>query len=109
MDSCVSTFADMGSEESSPPDGVGAASDVAVVDDGPSTSDEGTAEPPAEASEPPDSQKADAEKKDEAHVEEAPANDAGAEDEPKGDEPSPAEPAAESNVEEGGKEASSVR
>ena len=102
------TFANSFPEEGSSPDGVGAASDVAVVDDGPSNSNEGTTDPSPEASEPPDSQEAGAEKNDGAPPEETITNDASPEGESKEAEPTPAEPVAENNN-EGGKETSSVR
>ena len=102
------TFANPFPEEGSSPDGVGAASDVAVVDDGPSNSNEGTTDPSPEASEPPDSQEAGTEKSDGAPPEETITNDASPEGESKEAEPAPAEPVAENNN-EGGKETSSVR
>ena len=102
-------FADSVPEESNSPDGLGAASDVAVVDDGPSNSDEGTTDPPPQSSEPPDSREAGAEKNDEVSLEKTPINDTSLEGESKDPEPIPAEPAAESNNEGGGEQAGSVR
>jgi len=100
-------FANLTLEESSPPDGEGAASDVAVVDDGPSNSDESTTEPPPETSEPSDSQEAVPETNDDVPAGEAPVNVDNTAGEPKEAETTPTEAAAESN-EAGMKEANGV-
>lgn len=100
-------FANLTLEESSSPEGEGAASDVAVVDDGPSNSDESTAEPPPETSEPSDSPEAVPKTNDGAPAEEAPVDTGDTAGEPKEAETTPTEAAAESN-EAGIEEANSV-
>ena len=94
---------------SSPLDGEGAASDVAVVDDGPSSSDIATTDPPPETAEPCGSQEDDADLKDGVPAGEAPIDAASPEGESKEAEPAPTESAAESSKETGDNGGNGVR